>query len=222
MADPAYCAPEESERWRARLIRALRGPAGRAWDAHWAYPENSRPAGVLIPIVGARAPFVYFTQRSDALRHHAGQLSFPGGSREAADADIQATALREAHEEIGLDPDAVTILGPLTPYPTGTGFVISPFVGWVDPKAQVAADHREVARLFGVPFSHALDHRHFRRHWRTRGRRAYPVYSIDYQDSHIWGATAGILYGLLQRLAWAESRELGRPLAPENAGDGDH
>lgn len=198
--------------WRRRLVEAL--------DESLAPPEAApgetrdraggsgpgRRAGVLIPVVAAADPFVWFTQRSTALRHHPGQISFPGGSVEPGDADARAAALREAHEEIGLAPAHVEILGELPEYRTVTGFVISPFVGWVDPAAEVAPDDAEVARLFGVPLAHAFDRNQFRRERIERGGRRYRIYSIDYEDNHIWGATAGILYGLLQRLARVERR----------------
>ncbi|MES1925117.1 CoA pyrophosphatase [Salinisphaera sp. T31B1] len=205
--------------WRHRLTAALAEPL----DEREAAPgetrgvsideATARRAGVLIPVVGAARPYIYFTQRSHALRHHPGQISFPGGSMEAYDRNAEAAALREAHEEIGLDPSHVEILGELPEYRTITGFVISPFVGWVAPAARVAPDRVEVTRIFGVPLAHALDHRHFRRQTRERDGQVHQIYSIDYDDDHIWGATAGILYGLLQRLSHVEAREVERPRA---------
>lgn len=200
--------------WRARLRAALAEPLSERQAAPGEtrgsgyHDAASRRAGVLIPVVGAPDPYIYFTQRSQALRHHPGQISFPGGSVESIDPSVEAAALREAREEIGLDPAHVEILGELPEYRTVTGFVISPFVGWVDPAARVAPDNIEVARLFGVPLAHALDHRQFRWQQMERAGRDYTVYSIDYGDDHIWGATAGILYGLLQRLHVVEQRSI--------------
>lgn len=203
-----------SAAWRERLTRALVEPLAEREAAPGEvrgsgyHDHATRRAGVLIPIVGAKRPYIYFTQRSDALRHHPGQISFPGGSMESFDANAQAAALREAHEEIGLDPVHVEILGELPEYRTVTGFVISPFVGWVDPAARVAPDEVEVTRIFGVPLAHALDDSQFERRLMERNGRDYQVYSIDYDADHIWGATAGILYGLLQRLGHVEARTL--------------
>lgn len=209
--------PEHDTAWRARLRRALHGgasPAAAAGDHPGLTGERSatHAAAVLIPVVAAPEPFIWFTQRSAALRHHPGQISFPGGRVEAFDADAKAAALREAHEEIGLAPHHVEIIGELPEYRTVTSFAIRPYVGWVDPvaAAEVAPDETEVARLFGVPLEYALDHRHFRYEPIERGGRPYRVYSIDYDDNHIWGATAGMLYGLLDRLATLEAGDDGR------------
>ncbi|GAB3683203.1 CoA pyrophosphatase [Salinisphaera aquimarina] len=210
-----YTRPADA--WRQRLQAALAEPLTRREAAPGEtrgsghHDHAARRAGVLIAIVGAPEPYIYFTQRSNALRHHPGQISFPGGSVETFDDSVQAAALREAHEEIGLDPAFVEVLGELPEYRTVTGFVISPFVGWVDPAATVAPDAVEVERLFGVPLAYALDHQHFRSEPMERGGRTYQVYSIDYDANHIWGATAGILYGLLQRLGHVEQRDIARP-----------
>ncbi|MES1951155.1 putative NUDIX hydrolase [Salinisphaera sp. S4-8] len=207
--------------WRARLEQALsvtmpvghRDPGDNRPIA--AHGRAARRAGVLIPVVAAAEPYVYFTQRSAALRHHPGQISFPGGSMEASDRNVEHAALREAEEEIELHPRHVEVLGELPEYPTVTGFVISPFVGWVDPNAQVYPDDAEVARLFAVPLAHVLDLDNYRRYPYERNGQTYQVYGIDYGDDHIWGATAGILLGLVQRLAHAERRPLDMPRPAE-------
>ena len=198
--------------WRRRLEHALRIPLPAGFGA----PGENRPvedhgiaarrAGVLIPVVGAAEPYVYFTERSASLRHHPGQISFPGGSVEARDAGPQAAALREAQEEIDLDPAHVQILGELPEYRTVTGFVVSPFVGWVDPGARVAPDDAEVARLFAVPLAHIVDLDNYHRYEIERNGRHYEVQALDYAGDHIWGATAGMMLGLVQRLAHAEGR----------------
>lgn len=209
----------DATQWRQRLRAALAEPLARREAAPGELRDTragdnaTRRAGVLIPVVGGDAPFIYFTQRSKALRHHPGQISFPGGSVEAFDVSVEAAALREAHEEIGLDPAGVEVLGELPAYRTITGFEVSPFVGWVDPLAAIAADEVEVVRVFGVPLSHALDHHQFRRHTLEYKDRRHLVYSIDYDGNHIWGATAGMLYGLLQRLGHVEQREVLEPVA---------
>lgn len=196
--------------WRERLTRALRTPM----PAGYANPSDNRPvsahgiaarrAGVLIAVVGADEPYVYFTQRSAALRHHPGQISFPGGRVESSDPDARTAALREAQEEIDLDPARVEVLGELPEYQTVTGFVISPFVGWVDPAAEVSPDDIEVARLFSVPLAHILNVDNFHQYRIEHNGRVHDVHAIDYGDDHIWGATAGMLLGLVQRLAVAE------------------
>lgn len=201
--------------WRARLSQALRAPM----PSSYAQPSDNRPiaahgvaarrAGVLIAVVGAAEPHVYFTQRSASLRHHPGQISFPGGRVEAHDTDARAAALREAREEIDLDPAHVEILGELPEYRTVTGFVISPFVGWVNPRALVTPDDAEVARLFSVPLEHLLDRENYYPYRIEHNARIYDVNAIDYGTDHIWGATASMLLGLVQRVAHAEAVSAG-------------
>lgn len=196
--------------------------------AGYANPSDNRPvsehglaarrAGVLLAVVGAPQPYIYFTERSAALRHHPGQVSFPGGSMEAHDADARAAALREANEEIALDPKQVEILGELPEYRTVSGFVISPFVGWVQPPVTVAPDDAEVARLFSVPLSHIIDRSNFHQYRIERNGRSFDVHAIDYDGHHIWGATAGMLLGLVERLAHAEHPTWVVPRTGESAG----
>ncbi|MES1946311.1 putative NUDIX hydrolase [Salinisphaera sp. C84B14] len=208
---------DPAETWRRRLQQALavKMPPGHSGPGDnrpiEAYGVAARRAGVLIPVVAAPEPYVYFTQRSAALRHHPGQISFPGGSMEAQDRNAERAALREAEEEIELQSHHVEVLGELPEYPTVTGFVISPFVGWVDPRAEVYPDDAEVARLFAVPLAHLLELDNYREYPYERNGQTYHVYGIDYRDDHIWGATAGILLGLVQRLAHAEDRPLALP-----------
>src|SRR5699024_10188417 len=94
-----------------------------------------KKAGVLIPVVAAIEPYIVLAERSASLRSHPGQISFPGGSVEPSDAGVEAAALRESEEEIGLQPQYVDILGRLPDYVTGTGYDVAPFVGWVAPQA---------------------------------------------------------------------------------------
>ncbi len=164
-----------------------------------------REAGVLVPIIGGAEPSIYLTERSNQLRHHPGQISFPGGRIEPEDASAEAAALREAHEEVGLDPAHVQILGRLPDYMTATGFDIAPFVGWLSPEAELAPDDREVARLFRVPLDYAMNPANYRLERFTRNDQTFLLHAIDYKDNHIWGATAGMLYGLLERIVALDS-----------------
>lgn len=159
------------------------------------------PAGVL---VGLRLqdghPLVTLTKRTSALKHHPGQIAFPGGKQEAGDADIAATALREAEEEIGLRAEAVTVLGALGPHETVTGFQATPVLGLIGPDFRPEPDHGEVADVFDVPFAFLMDPDNTRvesRIW--HGQRRY-YYVIPYGPYYIWGATARMLVGL--RSAW--------------------
>jgi 8-oxo-dGTP pyrophosphatase MutT (NUDIX family) len=149
---------------------------------------------VLIGIVDRpQEPAVLLTQRTDHLRDHAGQISFPGGRIEPGDASTAAAALREAEEEIGLDPARVEILGELAPYDTVTGFRIHPVVGWVAPPFALRLDRYEVADAFEVPLRFVVDPLNHRRHSLRRGALTRGYYVLPYQGRFIWGATAGML-----------------------------
>jgi 8-oxo-dGTP pyrophosphatase MutT (NUDIX family) len=152
------------------------------------------PAAVLIGLVDRRSgPTVLLTKRTDHLRDHPGQISFPGGRIEPEDATIEAAALREAEEEIGLDPAKVDIIQRLSPYDTTTGFRIHPVVGWIEPPFDITPDDFEVAEVFELPLTFILDPANHQRqsHIRNNQRRSY--YVLPYEGRFIWGATAGML-----------------------------
>jgi 8-oxo-dGTP pyrophosphatase MutT (NUDIX family) len=159
-----------------------------------------RPAAVLVPVMLRPALTVLFTQRSHALQHHAGQISFPGGRVEGGDTSALDAALREAREEIGLPAANVEPLGYLDSYRTGSGFQIVPVVGLVQPGFTVALDAGEVSDVFEVPLEFLMDpanHRKDSREW--RGRERY-FYAMPWRERYIWGATAGVLRNMQQRL----------------------
>ncbi|APV50384.1 CoA pyrophosphatase [Betaproteobacteria bacterium GR16-43] len=154
-----------------------------------------RPAAVLLLIVNrAEGPTVVFTQRTAHLPAHAGQISFPGGRREEGDPDAESTALRESHEEVGLDPTRVEVLGRLPAYMTSTGFNVIPIVGWAEPPlADWRPDPDEVADVFEVPLAFLLDagnHKHESAFYKGRMRH---YWAMPFGSRFIWGATAGML-----------------------------
>ena len=154
-------------------------------------------AAVLIAIVQRDVPMLLLTERTRQLSSHSGQVAFPGGKRDPEDVDAAATALREAQEEVGLDPALAEVLGSLPPYVTTTGFVVTPVVALVQPQACYRPNPDEVADLFEVPLAFVLDPAHHQRHvlQRPEGRREW--FSMPYQEGgkqrYIWGATAGML-----------------------------
>jgi len=158
-----------------------------------------RPAAVLVPIIARAGLSVLFTHRTDSLRHHAGQISFPGGKVEQEDRDPVATALREAQEEIGLDPAFVDPLGYLDAYRTGTGYRIFPVVAVIREGFGLALDPREVADAFEVPLAFLMDARNHKTHIRTLGGAERRFHAIPFQQRYIWGATAGIMKNMHER-----------------------
>jgi 8-oxo-dGTP pyrophosphatase MutT (NUDIX family) len=163
--------------------------------------DGLQPAAVLVPLIERPSGLtVLFTQRADQLRRHAGQVAFPGGRCEAGETAAVA-ALREAHEEVGLDPVLVRVAGLATPYRTITGYHITPVVGFVSAPPAFVPNPGEVAEVFEVPFAHLMDPaNHEQRH--RQGPPGPPrwYWQIAWQDRVIWGATAGMVRGLYERL----------------------
>jgi 8-oxo-dGTP pyrophosphatase MutT (NUDIX family) len=141
------------------------------------------PSAVLIPLFERDgAVRVWLLRRSASLRRHAGQVAFPGGRRDAGDASLQETALREAHEEVGLHPSRVDVLGALDALPTITGYVIAPYVGWIDGDDPLVANPSEVERVFSVPLGRFLD--------KPDGDGWRAGYAVD--GENVWGATGAL------------------------------
>jgi 8-oxo-dGTP pyrophosphatase MutT (NUDIX family) len=163
-----------------------------------AAPSQSwRPAAVLVPLV-KRAPgvTVLLTQRTDDMPSHAGQIAFPGGRRQADDADAVATALRETEEEVGLARQFVEVVGAIDHYRTGTGYEITPIIGMVTPGFTLHADPREVADVFEVPLEHFLDEVNHKIGKRMHNGQERRYYEMPYGERYIWGATAAMLKNL--------------------------
>lgn len=188
--------------WRGRIIGALGQHAGAAEptasdDADGKAPAAAIiPAAVLVPIVLHPEPTLLLTLRTASLAAHAGQVSFPGGRIEHADANPAAAALRETFEETGIAPDQVELAGPLPRHLTGTGYAIAPVVGLLRPPLACVPSAHEVAELFELPLAVLLDPEAPRREAAMfRGRmRSYWV--IPHERHFIWGATAAILVNL--------------------------
>jgi 8-oxo-dGTP pyrophosphatase MutT (NUDIX family) len=160
-----------------------------------------RPAAVLVPLVAYRDGIkVILTLRTSALREHSGQIAFPGGKIEAGDAGPTAAAMRESSEEIGLVPDEITPIGYLDPYLTGTGFRIIPVVAKIAPAYRLDINPAEVDEVFEVPFDFLMNeanHELRRAEWKGALRS---FYAMIYGGRNIWGATAGIIRNLYERL----------------------
>jgi 8-oxo-dGTP pyrophosphatase MutT (NUDIX family) len=158
------------------------------------------PAAVLIPIVTHDEPTVLFTQRSEHLPRHAGQVSFPGGCASDGDGSLTATALREMEEETGIAASFVSVVGFLGAYETVTGYAVLPVVGLLREGFEVSPNAFEVETVFEVPLAFLLDpinRQEHRLEWKGGIRR---VYAFQYETRYIWGATAAILVDFADRL----------------------
>ena len=158
------------------------------------------PAAVLVAITDRPEPGLILTERSTALRKHAGQVAFPGGRVDPSDADEIAGALREAQEEIALAPDQVEVIGISDRYQTFTGFDIVPVLGVIPPDLPLRAQESEVAAWFEVPLAFALDPANRIRREVEYAGAMRPYYEIFWEGRRIWGITAAILANLSRRL----------------------
>lgn len=196
---------------RSQLTGRLPKTAGSDYDlnpeAQAAVPGDRiwRAAAVLVPLVlHADQLTILFTQRTDSLKHHAGQVSFPGGRADPGDASPAATALREAEEEIGLAARHVELLGSLDPYHTVTGFRVQPIVGLMPPGLTLVPQPSEVADIFEVPLAFAIDPANHHRGQRSINGRTATYYEILHDGRRIWGATAGMIVNLARILRGEE------------------
>jgi 8-oxo-dGTP pyrophosphatase MutT (NUDIX family) len=187
-----------NEAFRDSLQAALRARPGRH-----ASVEDARDAAVLIPIVGSAKPSLIFTVRTDTLPSHKGQISFPGGSIDAGDESPVAAALREAHEEIGLEPEAVTVLGEMDSLHTFvSGYVVTPVVGWLSAEPRLTPNPAEVAEVLQIPIDDFVEDIRSEPGF-TYGDRTFPTEAWLWNDHVIWGVTARIIRVFLHRLAEA-------------------
>lgn len=186
---------------RSALNAPMRPSSDYDLNAGVVLPENRklRPAAVLVAFdTTDPMPRLWLTKRSSALKHHPGQVAFPGGKQDQCDDNLAATALREASEEIGLDPANVDVIGQMPPHETVTGFLVTPVVAHVLKPFAPVAEPDEVEEAFAVPSKHVLDLSNYSvqsRRWRGQ-RRAY--YTVPCGPYYIWGATARMLRALAE------------------------
>ncbi|MBC7160105.1 MAG: CoA pyrophosphatase [Porphyrobacter sp.] len=169
-------------------------------DAHFA-PPQLRPAAVLIAVTDRPEPGVLLTHRPEAMRAHPGQIAFPGGKLDPGE-DAVAAALREAQEELGIDPAQVRMIGASDRYITGTGFDITPVLGLVPPDLPIVPNPAEVSAWFEAPLAFILDPANHVTRTGEWGGVARPYLEIQWREHRIWGVTAAMIHNLSRRLQW--------------------
>ena len=193
---------------RGRLVRAAtrtdRPSSDFDLNPSVVLPENRklRAAGVLIGVIDdAHGARVLLTKRSSALKHHPGQIAFPGGKVDPGDADVIAAAVRETHEETGVPAGNVEVIGTLAPHETVTGFQVTPVLALVSPPVAYRPEAGEVDEVFEVPLAHLLEPANYSiqsRLWRGQSRS---YFTVPWGPYYIWGATARMLRGFADRMA---------------------
>ena len=169
-------------------------------------PDNRNeliPAAVLVLIIIRNDGLqVLLTKRNENLKHHAGQISFPGGRVEDSDRNVQHTALRETEEEVGLKPALIKIIGELDQYIVGTGYLVSPIIGVIEPPFELVKQEDEVAEIFEAPLDFLISPENFKRYSRNFNGKTHYHFAITWENHFIWGATAGMLRNLSHRLLY--------------------
>ena len=211
-AEPAPAASDLRARLRARLAGSRPSGPGEGTVAglprelsdrfRYLLPPVLAPAAVLVPVVDhADGLTLLLTERAADLRHHPGQISFPGGRIEAHDAGPVAAALRETEEEIGLPASAIEVLGFLPDHLIVTGYAVTPVVGLVAAGLPLKLDPVEVSSVFEVPLAFVMDPANHRLRRRPLGDGTIELYDVPYGTRNIWGATAGMMLTLYRLLA---------------------
>jgi len=184
--------------FRSKLEAAL-----QAHEPHRMTLEDAHDAAVLIPVVAEPEPTLLFTVRTENVSSHKGQIAFPGGRIDPPDASIAAAALRENHEELGIEPGAVEVIGELDSFPTFvSGYVVTPVVGWLAREPEITPNPSEVAEVLHVPIGELVEDIRSEAGF-THAERTYPTEAWVWNDHVIWGVTARILRSFLGRLAQA-------------------
>lgn len=165
-------------------------------------PGKLQPAAVIVPVFcEAEECHIVFARRSQNVAFHKGQFCFPGGRPRQGETSLLTTALRESHEEVGIRPEDIEILGELDDQITTSGYIVSPFVGYLRHPYQLMSDGCEVEEIINIPLTYLLNPKNWRRDTRSDGSSQTTEHSVDYHGHIIWGATARILRQFVQLLS---------------------
>ncbi|MCJ8320920.1 MAG: CoA pyrophosphatase [Colwellia sp.] len=173
---------------------------------NYQYHSDLKSAAVLIPILEKRLIDnstelnILFTKRAEHLKHHGGQISFPGGKAEKYDDNLISTAIREAQEEIGIKTDTIEVVGQLHPYQTISGYIVTPVIAFIAAEQEFIIDHNEVAEIFQVPLHHFLNTDNHHSFNIRQENVHHQIHFMPYQHYNIWGATAAMLKDLMLHL----------------------
>ncbi|GGD55195.1 CoA pyrophosphatase [Lacimicrobium alkaliphilum] len=185
---------------KTQFLRQFYNVRQVSYEPDYPLSKPGYPAAVLMPLINREPMTMLFTRRASHLRHHGGQVSFPGGRMEIHDDSLLKAALRETEEEIGISHDQVEIIGQLGRYRTISGFEVTPYIGIIDPPLDLKRDHNEVASIFEVPLSYLMNKKNHLVHYARRKDGQHPIYFIHWQQQHIWGATAAFVRNLSNHL----------------------
>jgi 8-oxo-dGTP pyrophosphatase MutT (NUDIX family) len=170
-------------------------------------PEGYKIAAVLMPLLyGKKGWDVLLTKRTEHLKHHKGEISFPGGHKEPGDPHLMFTALRETEEEVGIPPQKVKVLGRLDDITTITGFRVRPYVGVVENPVQLCADPEEIDEILIFPLREFMDKKRLTVQTHDIGGSLYDIYFFKFPDHVVWGATARIIVRFMEKCAGYELR----------------
>jgi 8-oxo-dGTP pyrophosphatase MutT (NUDIX family) len=197
-----FCSPNHLQQRLDEILKPSRPWPVFVDDRSVCEPVTElKAAAVLIPLIARpKGVTVLLTERAADLPHHAGQISFPGGQREGRDQTPSDTALREAYEEVGLHPAEVKVIGYMPDYVTGTGFQITPVVGWVTQRLNLKLAQQEVSSVFEAPLTFFMESANRLNYLRTIAGVQRRYFAYEYQSYRVWGATAGMLVNLCQKL----------------------
>lgn len=181
---------------KAQFLSRFVSQVAHRWQPEFPLTQKAREAAVLIPVIEREQLTLLFTRRAAHLKHHPGQISFPGGRAEPDDLSLKHTALRETQEEIGISAQQINVIGQLPSFKTVSRYQVTPYVGLIQPPLTLQTDPNEVAQTFEVPLAYLINPKHHLVEHIQRNGQQFPINLIQYKDQSIWGLTAAFILNL--------------------------